>query len=244
MSYSGFHLAFNLPVLLLLFFLSGKGFWPGEVVLVMIAILGIVVAFTSPWDNWAVARGIWDFPPERIRFRVGKLPIEEYAFFIIQSMEVMMLSWAFLGWAKPPQGAPMPRWVGEPEVLRHLAILFVAWVAVGVLFKEWPNRERRIHYAWHLLFWFLPVILIQWIVAGPMLMAYFWQVFVPTFVIGTYLCVADWYAIGKGIWFFDEKQITGWKIGGVMPWEEAAFFYITSFLVAQTFLILLPPQFR
>ena len=114
MSYSGFHLAFNLPVLLLLFFLSGKGFWPGEVVLVMIAILGIVVAFTSPWDNWAVARGIWDFPPERIRFRVGKLPIEEYAFFIIQSMEVMMLSWAFLGWAKPPQGAPMPRWVGEP----------------------------------------------------------------------------------------------------------------------------------
>lgn len=39
---------------------------------------------------------------------------------------------------------------------------------------------------------------------------------------------------------FDEKQITGWKIGGMMPWEEAAFFYITSFLVAQTFLILLP----
>jgi hypothetical protein len=30
----------------------------------------------------------------------------------------------------------------------------------------------------------------------------------------------------------------------VMPWEEAAFFYITSFLVAQTFLILLPPHLR
>ena len=108
MSYSGFHLAFNLPLLLILFFLSGKGFWPGEVVLAMVAILGIVVAFTSPWDNWAVAQGIWDFPSERIRFRIGKLPIEEYAFFIIQSMEVMMLSWAFLAWVAPPQGAPMP----------------------------------------------------------------------------------------------------------------------------------------
>jgi len=154
------------------------------------------------------------------------------------------LSWAFLAWVAPPQGAPMPRWIGEPEVLRQLGILLVGWIAVGVLLKEWPKRERRIHYAWHLFFWFLPVILIQWIVAGPMLWAYSWHVLVPTLGIGTYLCLADWYAIGKGIWFFDEKQITGWKIGGVMPWEEAAFFYITSFLVAQTFLILLPAHLR
>jgi lycopene cyclase domain-containing protein len=56
--------------------------------------------------------------------------------------------------------------------------------------------------------------------------------------------VADWIAIGKGIWFFDEEQITGWKIRGVMPWEEAAFFYVTSLLVAQTFLILLPAGLR
>jgi lycopene cyclase domain-containing protein len=133
MTYSGFHLAFNLPVLLLLFFASGKGIWPGEVLFVMIAILGIVVAFTSPWDNWAVAKGIWDFPPDRIRFRVGKLPIEEYAFFVIQSLEVMMLSWAFLRWVAPPTSAPMPRWIGEPQVIRHLAILFVIWIGVGVL---------------------------------------------------------------------------------------------------------------
>jgi lycopene cyclase domain-containing protein len=69
-------------------------------------------------------------------------------------------------------------------------------------------------------------------------------VLVPTLVIGTYLCLADWVAIKKGIWFFDEEQITGWKIRGMMPWEEAAFFYITSLLVAQTFLILLPANLR
>ena len=244
MTYSGFHLAFNLPLLLILFFFSGKGFWPGEMVFVMLAVLGIVVAFTSPWDNWAVAKGIWDFPPERVRFRVGKLPIEEYAFFVIQSLEVMMLSWAFLHWVKAPVGAPMPRWIGEPQVLRHLGILFVCWIAVGVALKEWPNRYRRIHYAWHLFFWFLPIVFIQWIVAGPMLLAYSWHVLVPALAIGTYLCLADWYAIQKGIWFFDPKQITGWKIAGEMPWEEAAFFYITSLLVAQTFLILLPATLR
>lgn len=74
MTYSGFHLAFNLPVLLLLFFASGKGIWPGEVLFVMIAILGIVVAFTSPWDNWAVAKGIWDFPQIESDFALENYP--------------------------------------------------------------------------------------------------------------------------------------------------------------------------
>ena len=92
MTYLGFHLVFNLPLLVALFFASGRGLWPQETVLAMLGILGIVMAFTSPWDNYAVAKGIWDFPRERVWFRVGKLPIEEYAFFIIQSLQVMWLS--------------------------------------------------------------------------------------------------------------------------------------------------------
>jgi lycopene cyclase domain-containing protein len=87
-------------------------------------------------------------------------------------------------------------------------------------------------------------VALQWIVAGPMLRAYAFHVWVPTLTIGTYLCLADWYAIRQGIWFFDPKQITGMKIGGIMPWEEAVFFYITSLLVSQTFLILLPAGLR
>lgn len=244
MTYLGFHLTFNLPLLTVLFFLSGRGIWPMEMVLVMAGVLGIVVAFTSPWDNWAVAKGIWDFPKERVRFRIGRLPVEEYAFFIIQSLEVMWLSWILLRWVEPPHGAPQPRWIGEPQVLRQMGFLFVVWAAVGVALKQWPERERRIHYAWHLLFWFLPVVALQWMVAGPMLRAYSFHVWVPTLGIGTYLCLADWYAIRQGIWFFDPRQITGIKIGGIMPWEEAAFFYITSLLVSQTFLILLPAGLR
>jgi hypothetical protein len=77
---------------------------------------------------------------------------------VIQSVEVMLLSWTFLRWVTPPQGTPHPSWIGEPEVLRHLAVLFIAWAAWGIVFKEWPNRDRRVHYAWHLFFWFVPVV--------------------------------------------------------------------------------------
>ena len=111
MTYIGFHLAFNLPLLATLFFVSGRGIWPQEMVLVMLGILGIVMAFTSPWDNYAVAKRIWDFPRERVWFRVGRLPVEEYAFFIIQTLEVMWLSWAFLHWVEPPRGVAPARWI-------------------------------------------------------------------------------------------------------------------------------------
>ena len=185
MTYLGFHLVFNVPLLAFLFFLSGRGIWPQEMVLVMAGILGIVMVFTSPWDNYAVAKGIWDFPRERVWFRVGKLPVEEYAFFVIQSLEVMWLSWAFLRWVEPPSGAPPARWIGDPSVLRHISILLIFWAALGIALKEWPRREPRIHYAWHLFYWFLPVVGVQWIVGGPLLLTYWQQVLVPTLAIGT-----------------------------------------------------------
>ena len=42
-------------------------------------LLVIVYVATTPWDNGAVARGLWDFDPARINgVRLGWLPIEEY----------------------------------------------------------------------------------------------------------------------------------------------------------------------
>jgi hypothetical protein len=34
------------------------------------------------------------------------------------------------------------------------------------------------------------------------------------------------------------------KLGGVLPWEEIAFFFLTSLLVAQSYLLLLPGDLR
>lgn len=50
-------------------------------------LLVIVYVATTPWDNGAVARGLWDFDPARINgVRLGWLPIEEYAFFGLQAL--------------------------------------------------------------------------------------------------------------------------------------------------------------
>ena len=53
----------------------------------MAVLLVIVYVATTPWDNAAVAWGLWDFDPARIaRIRLGWLPVEEYLFFGLQAL--------------------------------------------------------------------------------------------------------------------------------------------------------------
>jgi lycopene cyclase domain-containing protein len=53
----------------------------------MLALLVIVYVATTPWDNAAVARGLWDFDPARVAgVTLGWLPIEEYLFFGLQAL--------------------------------------------------------------------------------------------------------------------------------------------------------------
>jgi lycopene cyclase domain-containing protein len=61
-----------------------------------------------------------------------------------------------------------------------------------------------------------------------------------TLAIGTYLSISDVWAVRRGIWFFDHAQTTGHRIARILPWEEVAFFYTTSLLVAQSSVLLVP----
>jgi lycopene cyclase domain-containing protein len=65
-----------------------------------------------------------------------------------------------------------------------------------------------------------------------------------TAAFGIYYTLADLAAVRAGTWFFDEKQITGVKLARVLPWEEIVFFFLTSLLVAQSYLLLLPSDLR
>jgi lycopene cyclase domain-containing protein len=95
MSYLEFHLVFNLPVLLLLAFLARRRFtfehakWIGVV-------LVIVLFFAIPWDSWAVRRKLWDFSESQILMRIGVLPLEEYLFFVIATLQASLLTILFL----------------------------------------------------------------------------------------------------------------------------------------------------
>lgn len=46
----------------------------------------LAVAYTGPWDSAIIAAGVWSYPPGRVFGpTIGGVPIEEYAFFVLQT---------------------------------------------------------------------------------------------------------------------------------------------------------------
>jgi lycopene beta-cyclase len=242
MTYLRFHLIFNLPLLILLAALSGMAPWTIEEAEALGLVLLAVMIFTAPWDNLAAKWGIWGFPREKYSLRLGHLPVEEYAFFLLQSMNVMLAVRAlfrfFPDW-QTGQETELGEWT-----LICLAVSVIPWIFVAVQLR-WLRRKAgpRVNYAVHLA-WFLPVIYAQWILAPPLFWGHAGLLVLVTAAFGVYYTLADLAAVRAGTWFFDEKQITGVKLGGILPWEEIAFFFLTSLLVAQSYLLLLPSDFR
>jgi len=204
-----------------------------------------VMIFTTPWDNYAAKCGIWGFSNGQFWKKIGYLPFEEYLFFIIQSLQAMALTVLVLRFGDYQS---LDFLSDEMRMSRLIigGVGFVIFLILGFLFSgKWRHRSGgKWHYTWHLFFWFIPVVLLQWWIAPDVLVPRWPVLLLVTFLLGTYLSWADWMAIQRNIWFFDHRQTTGWNIGGKMPWEEAAFFYLTSLLVCQSFLILLPELLR
>jgi putative membrane protein len=242
MTYFRFHLIFNLPLLIVLVALTGTSAWTTDEFRAAALVLLAVLVFTTPWDNLAAKWGIWGFPREKYSLRIGYLPVEEYAFFVLQSVNVMLALRAlflfFPGWQTGQETA-----IGKGTLL-CLAGSVIPWTLI-VFQLRWLRRRGGpcVNYAIHLA-WFLPVIYAQWLIAPLLFLHHVGILTTVTVGFGVYYTLADLVAVRGGTWFFDEKQITGVKFGGVLPWEEIAFFFLTSLLVAQSYLLLLPSELR
>lgn len=227
MTYLGFHLRLTLPLLAGLAALALPT-WTWRDTGLLGVVLAIVVLFTGPWDDWAVARGIWGFPPDRVRARIRHLPVEEVAFFVIQTLQGVFLTQLLRPWLAAAWVKSLPQW-------ELAGLTFTVWMAALAAFHRrfWP---RGWAYLGHLLFWFAPVVLLQWCIGGVLLGAPA-LVLAVTFGLGGLLTVFDVIAIRAGIWFFDPAQVLGIEPVKGLPVEEALFFLITSLLVAQSWLL-------
>lgn len=109
------------------------------------------------------------------------------------------------------------------------------------IYSNW--LPEKWYYAVHLFLWFLPIIFFQWLGYWKIL----WRnrkpiLLVPLFL-GSYLIFTDIIAVHFGIWYFVEDLILGISPLGV-PIEEWCFFYLTSLLVTQSFILFLPEKER
>ena len=101
----------------------------------------------------------------------------------------------------------------------------------------------RWHYFNHLVIWSAPLILLQWVIGWRVFCRNLRALLVPPVVATAFFGSCDSVAIKAGVWWFDPHQILGWWVGGI-PLEEVLFFLLTSLLVTQSLILLLPARYR
>lgn len=201
-------------------FFDGRAVWLSICLHVLIA-----VVYTTIWDNYLVATGVWYYNHELISGTLlGWVPLEEYTFFVVETI-LTGLWWWFLA-----------RRIKQPAAFsaaKHLrvwltAILSAVWLAsLAVLISGW----RPGIYLSLILVWGVLPIMLQIAYGADILWHHRTLVVLTILPVFLYISAADSLAIAAGIWTIDPAQSTGLFIGS-LPFEEAVFFLITVVLIS------------
>jgi lycopene cyclase domain-containing protein len=226
LTYLEFHAVFVVPPLVGLGIVLGGRTRRSEVRPLAVAlILGLALAYTIPWDNYLVGRGVWEYGADRVLATLWLAPVEEYAFIVLQS--VVAALWLSL--------VARERAVSVVVGHRHRLVGLGAGLAIAVAGLLATTRPAGF-YLGAILAWAGPVLGLQWAVGWPYLLARWRTVLVGILPPTAYLCVVDAVAIDLGIWRFSAELTTGLTLLG-LPIEEATFFLVTNALVVQGLLL-------
>jgi lycopene cyclase domain-containing protein len=212
-------------------FRNGGAVWSAITVHVLLA-----VTYTTPWDNYLVATGVWYYNPNLVTgILLGYVPIEEYTFFVVETI-LSGLWWWFLarriypGHRSDFSAAPRTENFEPNRILVYLAtgVVLLIWLVFTYLFflgdAQWTYLSIT-------LFWALPPIVIQLLFGADILWQYrklvFWAILIP----GVYLSLMDIIALQETTWSISPGQTTGILFFGILPLEEVVFFFITNIMI-------------
>ena len=200
-------------------FLNGRAVWLAIGLQALLAVL-----YTTLWDNYLVATGVWVYNPRLISgILLGWVPIEEYTFFILESL-LVGLCWWFLARRLNPPGEFKP---GKNIRLVSTAVLGITWVwSVYVLLSAWKPGT----YLALILVWALPPLILQLAFGADILWHYRKLVSFSILPVFLYISAADSLAIASGTWTINPARSTGIFLGA-LPVEEAVFFLVTVTLI-------------
>ncbi|MCX6047024.1 MAG: lycopene cyclase domain-containing protein [Chloroflexi bacterium] len=208
--------------------------WPATFVLLAHVIVAVI--YTTPWDNYLVATGVWWYNPKLVTGVVmGWVPIEEYTFFVLQT--ILTGLWIiFLA----KRLAPMVTQATPHPSIRWAATALVGAIWVGSLVLLLTNWQPGT-YLGLILVWALVPITLQMALGGDILWRYRRLVFWALAPATLYLSLGDGLAIRSGTWTVDPAQSTGIFLGS-LPLEEFIFFLVTNTLVVFGMILVLAQE--
>ncbi|MFW9778224.1 MAG: lycopene cyclase domain-containing protein [Candidatus Heimdallarchaeota archaeon] len=194
----------------------------------------IALIYTTPWDNYLVATGVWFYELNQILgIIIGFVPVEEYTFFVVQPLLVGSIVIWGLNYYQPSSKQPK-----SGSLIRSIGFLtfFLPWILSLIIFiLDFSNGT----YLALIIVWFFPPILFQLGFGADILWRHRKLVLPAILIPSLYLSVVDAYAIFNGVWTIAPATSLGILIGGVLPLEELIFFFVTDILIVFGFILLM-----
>lgn len=193
---------------------------------ILAAHVAIALIYTTPWDNYLVASGVWWYDPALVTgITLGWVPIEEYTFFVVQTLMVGLWTLWWMRHLPPPPRPfrPLPSLRAWTTIIP--GVLWLIWLPILLAGSPHPR------YMALLLVWALPPIAVQLAFGADILWHYRRWVLIGLLPSFLYLCLVDGLAIKSGTWTINPQNTLGLDLFGVLPLEEIVFFLVTSTLI-------------
>ncbi len=199
---------------------------PGWLAMLVHVLLAVV--YTTPWDNYLVATGVWYYNPALVTgVTIGWVPVEEYTFFVVQTL-LTGLWLLFLARRMPgSEHEAAPTTLDRRLRFWSALIVGIIWLgSLALLASGWkPATYLALILAWALL-----PIAVQLAYGADMLWRRRKLLGLALLSTTLYLGLADSLAIGSGTWTIDPRQSLNFTFGH-LPLEELLFFVVTDTLV-------------
>ncbi len=245
MTYLQFHYLWTFPLLIGLLLWAYfkmrnlKTIWrTGILVHILLAL-----TYTTPWDNFLIARSVWTYPADRVVGVWGYVPYEEYLFFVLQTV-ICALS-LYLAWFVSKRSFDGDLYLVENTMSssKRARLLGGVFFLLITVLSVWGLFYDSSFYLSLIFVWASPVFALQWFVGGDSLWRERRMAGTVLLLNSGYFWVADAFALKQGIWSISEQYTLGWQVAG-LPLEEALFFMVTSLLVIQGLTLLHCPKLR
>lgn len=228
-TYLSFHFIFTLPLLGALLWAARGVFSDSR----RKALLGawlflscIAFVYTTPWDVHLVSLGVWGYPEESVLATVRGVPVEEYAFFLLQTA---ITSCWFLICLRRTNQSLLPAATTRSH---RRAFWVVPCLAYLCLLGLYALQFEQGTYFGLIIVWATPIMILHWLVGGFWLagrLRFLARVVLPPTL---YFWCTDWIALQAGTWHINPQLSLGPSLFG-LPLEEALFFLVTNVMVAQ-----------
>jgi lycopene beta-cyclase len=218
-----------------------SGFTAFKPITVIIALMIIAFVYTTPWDNYLVATRVWYYNPDLVTGIIfWYVPLEEYVFFLVLPVlaglfTILLMRYLPMNTSpfKPSDGLRFRKW--------FTAVMFILWVASVFVFIASATTTiwDPLKYLSITMSWFMIPIMIQTAFGGDILLRHWRVVLSSIVIIGGYLSWADSLAILASTWTIAPNFSLPILIGGVLPFEEAFFFFMVTTLCVMGLVLVL-----